>query len=94
MLRNIAHAVANIVIWRGLSRFTDIELGSSMAQLVGNWKVTNTVWCSDTGGAIVFRGVPLMTRTIDVRRTTPSSGRRTCGFWLRVIAPAWSGRSC
>ncbi len=26
----------NIVMWRGLSRFTDIELGFSMAQLVGN----------------------------------------------------------
>jgi hypothetical protein len=26
----------NIVMWRGLSRFTDIELGFSVAQLVGN----------------------------------------------------------
>ena len=26
----------NIVMWRGLSRFTDIELGFNMAQLVGN----------------------------------------------------------
>jgi hypothetical protein len=26
----------NIVMWRGLSRFTDIELGFTMAQLVGN----------------------------------------------------------
>ena len=31
----------NIVRWRGLSRFTDIELGFGMAQLVGNRKVTN-----------------------------------------------------
>ena len=26
----------NIVMWRGLSRFTDIELGFSVAQIVGN----------------------------------------------------------